>query len=469
LAVAANSPTFEFVSPVAYGAGYAVTVLQQPSGQICSLTQDTGIATSPIANVALTCTNIVTYTVTPSSDSNGSISPSTIVVVNTGGTQGFVATPAVGYQIDQWLVDGSPVQSGGSVYTLSNVTANHTVAVTFAQATLTSSVTGLALAVNCIPVSSCITMQNSQLTGSPRQITITNSSALDATNVVVTPSGLPSDTSISASTCSGVLQVADSCTITITPGALTSGDCTTGSAATPGTIAVSADNASTVNVDVVVLSYGCVYQQGFIYSIDDTTANTGSIGGKAAALNDTVPGQLSPSVGTPNWGAEGTDIGTSLYDSDPQGANDGATNTAAIIGALTASFSTPPYNASSPLPFTDYAAGLCINYGVDSDGNTPCMSGTCYSGWHLPAICELGSSGACASNSTNIQSQLFAATPTIAALGIVNGGSYWSSSEYTVDPSNAAIYWNFATGGSTAGPWPKSMVQGIRCARELTQ
>ncbi|MFT4059243.1 MAG: hypothetical protein QM652_06825 [Legionella sp.] len=50
---------------------------------------------------------------------------------------------------------------------------------------------------------------------------------------------------------------------------------------------MSATNVVTaVTSDVVVLDYGCQYQGGFLYSVDDTTANTGSIGGKVVSLID---------------------------------------------------------------------------------------------------------------------------------------------------------------------------------------
>ena len=68
----------------------------------------------------------------------------------------------------------------------------------------------------------------------------------------------------------------------------------------------------------MVLSYGCIYQGGFIYSVDDTTADIGGIGGKTAAVNDTIPGQTSPTAATPDWGGNGTDIGSALYETNAQ-------------------------------------------------------------------------------------------------------------------------------------------------------
>lgn len=71
------------------------------------------------------------YTVTPGTGVNGTISPSVAQVVNSGDNLTFTATPASGYQINQWLLDGSVAQLGGTRYTLSNITSDHTVSATF--------------------------------------------------------------------------------------------------------------------------------------------------------------------------------------------------------------------------------------------------------------------------------------------------------------------------------------------------
>lgn len=49
-----------------------------------------------------------------------------------GGTDiTLVATPSAGFAVDQWLMDGTVVQTGGMSYHLLNVQANHTIQVTF--------------------------------------------------------------------------------------------------------------------------------------------------------------------------------------------------------------------------------------------------------------------------------------------------------------------------------------------------
>jgi len=83
--------------------------------------------------IVITREDIVSYTITASAGSNGTISPSGSVPVSQGSSQEFTFTPNTGYEIDQVLVDNvnnSSAVSSGS-YTFSNVTANHTISVSF--------------------------------------------------------------------------------------------------------------------------------------------------------------------------------------------------------------------------------------------------------------------------------------------------------------------------------------------------
>ena len=51
--------------------------------------------------------------------------------MNHGGSVFFTGTPSPGWRVGQWLVNGVAVQNGGTIFTLSDVTANATVQVTF--------------------------------------------------------------------------------------------------------------------------------------------------------------------------------------------------------------------------------------------------------------------------------------------------------------------------------------------------
>jgi hypothetical protein len=79
---------------------------------------------------------INTFTIVASAGSNGSISPSGSVSVDYGADQTFTITPDACYHVADVLVDGVSVGAVTS-YTFTNVTAGHTIAVTFAINTYT--------------------------------------------------------------------------------------------------------------------------------------------------------------------------------------------------------------------------------------------------------------------------------------------------------------------------------------------
>lgn len=284
---------------------------------------------------------------------------------------------------------------------------------------------------------------NPALTGSARQITIQNTGTTEATGLNITypawPGGTPATTA--SSTCGATLAAGATCTITVLPGSEPTSDCNTGIVPTPGTISVSATNvASAVTSDVVVLSYGCQYQGGFLYSVDDTTANTDSIGGKVAGLDN---------VSNSNrWiNATGTDI------PGAESNTNGIQNTDEIVANLACTSS--PNNCAAYQCRNNFTAGG-------------------YTDWYLPAICEEGfdrtSNGSgCGSGDAptiqNMQSNL-----------VDNGnvGSlsdfYWSSTEYSPSPTVNAWNQDFATGGGGGGQYVdnKLFERAIRCSRALT-
>jgi outer membrane protein assembly factor BamB len=80
----------------------------------------------------LSFTTSVTSTITASAGTNGTISPSGAVIVTYGASQTFTMKPNTGYYIATLTVDGSPV-TPAPTYTFTDVTANHTISVTFAS------------------------------------------------------------------------------------------------------------------------------------------------------------------------------------------------------------------------------------------------------------------------------------------------------------------------------------------------
>lgn len=82
----------------------------------------------------------VTYTITASADTGGTISPSGNVIVAHGANQTFNITPIEGYDIADVLVDGSSVGALAS-YTFNSVNTGHTIAASFAKKTYTITAT----------------------------------------------------------------------------------------------------------------------------------------------------------------------------------------------------------------------------------------------------------------------------------------------------------------------------------------
>jgi hypothetical protein len=99
LAVASGSGSFSFDTHVAYDSPYNVTAFEQPTGEICTVTDGAGTATQTVNSVSVTCIANPTFTVVPNAGTNGSISPSTVQVVNSAGNITFVATPDTGYAV----------------------------------------------------------------------------------------------------------------------------------------------------------------------------------------------------------------------------------------------------------------------------------------------------------------------------------------------------------------------------------
>ncbi|MDI1352409.1 MAG: fibronectin type III domain-containing protein, partial [bacterium] len=231
--------------------------------------------------------------------------------------------------------------------------------------------------------------------GAARTITITNNSSnpiiLSSNTPSISPD-LPTGTSITntigACTAGATIGIGNSCTVTVNPGSLTTSDCNTGSAPTPSIITVQTTQGSYVTANVVFLGYGCQYQQGYVYSIDDTTPLNGSIGGKIVALNDQGSNVLwsSNNAGTYDGGisiygtAANSTPGVPIPDTSPpvsgqlgcNGNTDGACDTTNIIAYYSPPTTTPQ------ISFSFYASGLCKQI----------IAG--YDDWYLPAICEMG-------------------------------------------------------------------------------
>lgn len=343
--------------------------------------------------------------------------------------------------------------------------------------TLISNSTALALSVKCPPGATGCVYVNEALTGKARQITITNNGSIAATNVSVVSAELPAGTAITSSTCNGTLAAADSCSITITPANTASSACTTGTVPTDALITVKGDNTNVSQIKIVVLSYGCIYQGGYVYSIDDTTINSASIGGKVAALTD----QVLPSVGVlwssnssgsyddgiTIWGIDETSTASApspnegfsppatLYpgQSNCNGAEDGSCNTNNLY-VYYSKF------ASSIPSLSDYAAGQCKQV----------ING--YSDWYLPSICEMGpDSGSMICPTPSLQNMVDNLPILIdnCTGSMCLAADHWSSTEQQGNPEDTAWSECFAAeGNSFQCVDSKSEPLGVRCSRALT-
>lgn len=306
-------------------------------------------------------------------------------------------------------------------------TLNITAITNQSSATLSISVSNLAL----------------ETSGNSRTITITNTGSISAENLSISYPTWPSGTTAN-SNCGSSLGATDTCTITVNPGANATSNCNSPySEPTPGVITVSADNVtSAVTTDVYVLTYGCIYEKGYIFAIDDTTSANTSINGTTVALADNSSGI--------QW------YNDNFVITNAESLTNGATNTVMIINTQGAG---------------SYAAEICANYTIDSSGNSPCSTGTCYSNWYLPAICQMGASGegaGCLSGTANMVSNL----PNLIFSGCIGSsclsGNYWSSTEYFGNPQAIALYELFISGGGLQFGEIKDVNYAVRCSRNFT-
>ncbi|WP_233588635.1 DUF1566 domain-containing protein [Legionella sp. km535] len=366
----------------------------------------------------------VKYTITPSAGTNGAISPAVPQLVNYGSSISFTATPDAYFGVDQWLLDGNVVQNGGTTYQLNTVQADHTIEVTFNQTTLSPLTSNLTLSIN-----SPLPTSDPALTLTPRIIRIRNTGSITATNLQVSSTAFPSGSSISSNTCTGTLISNATCDITITPGATASPDATAiscntspGRTPVPTVVTVSADNATPIDINVLILGYGCIYQGGYLFTVDNTTSNTGSIGGKVAALLD----EPFPYA----WA-------TLFNDTLANSLLDGLTNSNSLV-----------------TPVGQYpAAQICLNK-IDQG----------YTDWYLPAICELGRYVGINTNAGcgNFRPNLYA-TLSLKNLGGFVTSIYWSSSEYVLNAQFSAWAQYFGFGDQFFNS--KTISSSVRCIR----
>ncbi len=189
--------------------------------------------------------------------------------------------------------------------------------------------------------------------------------------------------------------------------------------------------AGSVDVVIDTPAGGATLASGYSYVA--TAVGQSSGGGTIACLEGGLQNLLAATADNGSgiqWGGFGTIT-------NAQSDTDGAANTTTIVTVLGAG---------------TYAAQICNDFEVDSQGNTPCQAGNaCYNDWFLPA-----------------KNQLFCLFLNRFAIGgfNVSGAGYWSSTESSASPANQAWIEDFLAGVQLTN----SKLNGvrIRCTRSFT-
>ena len=342
------------------------------------------------------------------------------------------------------------------------------------------------------------------VTGQSRMIVVSNTGDGPLTGLTITEPDWPTGTFMST-TCGSTLAPGGRCNITITPDTVASSNCTSGTSATPSIMTLRANEVTPIDIGVVILGYGCIYQDGYLFSIDDQTPAAESIGGTVAALANQSEGilwssngngddasavsyDIIPGIGntsTPISGAPTFDAFSSYFHSFYMGAlglasgdfrpcngkTDGRCNTANIVTFY--QYYQTNYNVNAPSPYTpivaptqsaSYAAGMCDDYN----------SGY-YQDWYLPTVCEITFDdlnipermAGCGTQASplmqNMVQNLF-----LNGVGNITAGNHlWSSTEFMyfypeTFAWNALIWYPSFPGGGD-----KSDLAQVRCVRAL--
>jgi len=266
---------------------------------------------------------------------------------------------------------------------------------------------------NTFPLTAAIAIQSSSTLSA---ISPTSGTASGGTGFTLSGTGLSGATSVTFGGISATsVNVINSTTVTgVTP----------------------AHAAGVVDVVITTPSNAATLTNGYTYVA--TTIGQSSNGGIIACLNGGLNNLISATADNSTsirWHELGGP--TTFAQSD----TNGAANTATIVSALGAG---------------SYAAQLCNDFEVDSQGNTPCQAGnTCYNDWFLPAGNNLTASG-----------QLNCLYTNRATIGGFVNGIYWSSTEITAVPSELAWIQDFNTGNQSTAP--KLSTLRVRCVRAFS-
>lgn len=140
---------------VASGANQTFNISPNPCFQIATVLVDGVNNPAAVSSGTFTFTNVtaahtiqasfspITYAITATAASNGSISPSGITTVNCGSNQSYTITPSNGFNVLDVLVDGVSI-GAATTHTFTNVTAPHTISATFVAQVVNFTITASA-------------------------------------------------------------------------------------------------------------------------------------------------------------------------------------------------------------------------------------------------------------------------------------------------------------------------------------
>jgi trimeric autotransporter adhesin len=413
--VIGSNGAFTFIAPVAQGGTYSVTVQTQPAAQTCTVANGAGtMGGANVTNIAVTCST------------NAYTAGGTVSGLNGTVTLQNDSTNSTPLSTNGSFTFSTPIAEGSTYnVTVQTQPAEQTCTVTNGSGTMGgASVTNVS--VNCVTNSTTVTaslMGTIPVNGSSGSITITNTGMYTAYHVSAMLPGGWSGVTQDASNCAVLAPNGGTCTLTFT---------STAPYVAQGNISINGDNITsppTIALAFTIDGYLVFYVP---------TASTAIV----VADSD---------ASSPNsWSVTFSNI-AGITDSSTAPPCNGATDGACDSGQIEAYYGTP---------YTNYAAGLCDE--ITSDNSGTVTIGT----WYLPAICELGGSGqgaSCSAGLANIDTNLVQL-----GFGGLNG-LYWSSTEYSGNPTNIAWIQNFvAAGGSSQVVTSKTFALSTRCARAVT-
>ncbi|MFM2106193.1 MAG: hypothetical protein RL338_1225, partial [Chloroflexota bacterium] len=360
--VTASAGTGGTISPsgattVEYGASQAYTVAAGTGYQLVSVTANGsalpvvgGVAT--VANVTADTTVVasftrVSYTITATAGTGGSISPASATVAHSDGTATFTVTPDAGFHVARVRVDGRLASLTGNQYTFTNVTANRTIAVTF-EADAAPAPT---------PTTTTVSASATAVTSGD---SVTISIAVDpstATGTVAIGDGTDVDTSCTL--------VAGACSVTVTLTTIGTHPITV---AYPGAGSTFAASSATVLVTVAAPTY--VVPAAF----DGTTFTAA---GGAEYGSPTIAWAPEGTAGSPVVVFETITDGTNLLASTPfvvEGTNHyfDISITSGDGAAATGPFTVCVATSDPAARLWHYAGGAWNDVTVSNDGTTLC-------------------------------------------------------------------------------------------------